>query len=45
MRQEDRIALRDWAEYLADIRNATPVEQGLSQAEREKKRPPEDGAR
>lgn len=38
MRQEDRNALRRWDEYLADIRNATPVEHGLTQADREKKR-------
>ena len=37
MRQEDRIALKNWDEYKADISNSTPVE-NLSEAEIQKKR-------
>lgn len=38
MRQEERNALSNWEEYKDDIRNSTPVDVSMSQAEREKHR-------
>lgn len=38
MKQEDKLKLKEWADYKADIRNSTPVET-LSEAEIQKKRP------
>lgn len=35
MKQEERTALVNWEEYKADISNSTPVEVGMTQAERE----------
>lgn len=34
---EEKKKMREWQEYLADIRNATPVETNLSEAEKKKK--------
>lgn len=38
MKQEDRNALKDWAEYKDDILRSTPVDKNMSHAEREKHR-------
>lgn len=37
MKQEDKLKLKEWADYKADIRNSTPVET-LSEAEIQKKK-------
>lgn len=38
MRQEDRVALKDWQEYKEDIMRSTPVDINMTFAEREKHR-------
>lgn len=38
MRQEDRDALKDWAKYIENIANATPVDPSMSAADIEKHR-------
>ena len=38
MTAEEKKRLREWKEYLEDVKNSTPIEAGLSETERKKKK-------